>query len=111
MDIIKTLTGLMGIRLKDIDLDYTTRKAIEVNNVVIKDKDSWLATQKKVPKNQAVIDKAYNNYKIRNIVLNTSATLFIYLQVSIPGYSIKRPHSKCRASLKGFPLENYESRT
>ena len=111
MDIIKTLTGLMGIRLKDIDLDYTTRKAIEVNNVVIKDKDSWLATQKKVPKNQAVIDKAYNNYKIRNIVLNTSATLFIYLQVSIPGYSIKRPHSKCRASLKGFPLENDESST
>ncbi len=47
--ICKTLTDLMGIRLRDSD-HSTLRKTIEVNNVNIKPKDAWLAGQKKVPK-------------------------------------------------------------
>ena len=86
------------------------RKTIELNNVIIKTKESWLASQKKVPKNQTIIDKAYSNYKIRSIIINVAATLFIFLQVNLLGYAIKKPHSKCKSSLKGFPLDPEESK-
>ena len=54
----------MGIRLRDSDRDSTLRKTIEVNNVNIKSLDAWLAGQKKLPKSQAIIDKAFKNYRI-----------------------------------------------
>ena len=107
--VCKTLTDLMGIRLRDSDRDSTLRKTIEVNNVNIKPKDAWLAGQKKVPKSQAVIDKAFNNYRTRNIVINTAGVLFIFLQANVFGYSIKNPHSKCKASLRGYPLDSDET--
>ena len=104
-NICKTLTGLMGIRLRDADRESTIKKTIELNNVNIKSKDTWLAGQKKMPKNQAVIDKAFTKYRNRNMIINTSSVLFIFLQANVFGYSVKNPHSRCKASLRGFPLE------
>ena len=110
-DIIKTLTGIMGIRLKSNDTISTIKKTLELNNIVIKQKDAWLAGQKKAPKNQAIIDKAYSNYKYRSTIINASAALFVFLQVNLLGYIIKKPHSRCKASLKGFPLDTDELKT
>ena len=109
-EIVKTLTGIMGIRLKTDDVVSTVKKTVELNNIIIKTREAWLASQKKVPKNQAIIDKAYSNYKNRSIILNVAATLFIFLQVNLLGYAIKKPHSKCKSSLKGFPLDPDETK-
>ena len=38
-----------------------------------------------------------------------AAVLFIFLQANVFGYSIKNPHSRCKANLKGFPLDTNES--
>ena len=78
--------------------------------LLLKQRKAWLASQKKVPKNQAIIDKAYSNYKNRSIILNVAATLFIFLQVNLLGYAIKKPHSKCKSSLKGFQLDPDETK-
>ncbi len=43
------------------------------------------------PKNQAVIDKAFKNYRNRNIIINTTGVTFIFLQANVFGYSIKKP--------------------
>ena len=102
-DICKTLTKIMGIRLRDADKSGILRKTIEVNNVNIK---TWqmLSSQKKLPKNQAVIDKAFRGYRNRNIIINTTGVTFIFLQANVFGYEIKNPHSKCKASLRGYQL-------
>ena len=104
-DICKTLTKIMGIRLRDADRSSILKKTIEVNSSNIKTIDSWLTSQKKLPKNKAVIDKAFLNYRYRNMIINVSAVAFIFLQANTFGYSIKNPHSKCKASLRGFPLD------
>ena len=56
-EIVKTLTGIMGIRLKTDDVVSTVKKkTIELNNVIIKTTEVLgLASQKKVPPNQAFI--------------------------------------------------------
>ena len=102
-DICKTLTKIMGIRLRDSDRGGILRKTLEVNSVNIKTLETWLASQKKLPKNQAVIDKAFRAYRNRNMIINASAVAFIFLQSNTFGYSIKNPHSKCKASLRGYP--------
>ena len=104
-DICKTLTKIMGIRLRDSDRGGILRKTLEVNSVNIKTLETWLASQKKLPKNQAVIDKAFRAYRNRNMIINASAVAFIFLQSNTFGYSIKNPHSKCKASLRGYPLD------
>ena len=107
-DTCKTLTKIMGIRLRDADKNGILRKTLEVNSVNIKTLDNWMASQKKLPKNQAVIDKAFSGYRNRNMIINTSSVAFIFLQSNTFGYSIKNPHSKCKASLRGFPLDTDE---
>tara|TARA_Y100000590_G_scaffold384433_1_gene455809 strand:- start:5675 stop:11638 length:5964 start_codon:yes stop_codon:yes gene_type:complete len=104
INLLKLFSKLMGLKLSEFDTNYIIKKSNELNTNNIRTKAEWLSTQKRVPKNEDIINKVYNNYIIRNKILNTTAVLFIVLQMSIPGYIITKTHSKCRVSLNGYPL-------
>ena len=94
-----------GFKVTEADEKLIVSMSLELNRGNIRDKADWLSRQKKVPKNQNVIDMAYNNYKNRSIILNFSSVFFVIVQSAEKPYKITKSHSKCTVSLRGIPLE------
>lgn len=94
-----------GFKVTEADEKLILSMALELNRENIRDKADWLSRQKKVPKNQNVIDMAYNNYQNRSMILNFSSVFFVIVQSAEKPYKITKSHSKCTVSLRGIPLE------
>ena len=52
-----------------------------------------------------MLENAYENYRIKNIILFTASNLFLFLQSSVPEYTITKSFSNCKPSLNGYPLD------
>ena len=100
--ILKTLLTIMGIKLNSIDELKVIKDSKALVKTYIKNKEIWKQSYRGKPKS---IDKNYNTYVNINTIIYTVSNLFIMLQVAIPHYSIIIPHSKCKTSLEGFPLD------
>ena len=101
-NIIKTITNIMGIKLNDTH-ELTLIKDTELLCATnIKKKNYWINTYTGKKKHT---DKAYDNYTNIHTIIYSISMLFVSLQTAIPGYTINKPHPKCKASLEGFPLD------
>jgi hypothetical protein len=109
LDIIVKLFSVFqkatGLKVTEADEKLILSMTLELNRENIRDKTEWLSRQKKVPKNQNVIDMAYKNYQNRSIILNFSSVFFVIVQSAEKPYKITKSHSKCTVSLRGIPLE------
>ena len=94
-----------GFKVTEADEKLILSMTLELNRGNIRDKADWLSRQKKIPKNQNVIDMAYNNYQNRSMILNFSSVFFVIVQSAEKSYKITKSHSKCTVSLRGIPLE------
>jgi hypothetical protein len=94
-----------GLKLTEKDEQLILSLTLELNKANIRSKNEWLSRQKKVPKNQNVIDMAYKNYENRNTILHFSSAYFTVVQSAEKQYKITKSHSKCTVSLRGKPLE------
>ena len=105
--IIHVLTNMMGIKLtKDDEMKLlTSSEALIQTN--IKSKSVWIENARKSkPKAKlSALENAYNSYQLRNIILFTSTNTFLYLQSGYPNYKITKTFSKCKPSLRGYPLD------
>jgi hypothetical protein len=111
--ITEVLCDIMGIKLTKND-HYNLLKHIE--GIPIRSKEQYLDDAKKSQKwKQALkagvekkllkqLELAYVNFYNRNVILNTSAVLFMIIQSSIPSYNNLRNHKSCNPSLSGYPL-------
>ena len=106
-EIVTVLTNIMGIKLNINDQMKILDESDMLQKKHVKSKDEYKLTYKGKPKS---FERKYNDYKNNYIIIYTTVTLFVYLQFSIPSYTISKPHSKCRASLGGFPLDEDESK-
>ena len=100
--IFNVLLNIMGISLTKDDELNIFKKSTALNKTHIKKKEIWSQSYRG---NLKTIDKKYENYKNINTIIYTTCNLFILLQTSIPSYTINKPHSKCKTSLEGYPLD------
>ena len=105
--IITVLTNIMGIKLSNSDelSVLTLSNSIEASK--IKNKDAWIsaAKQKQKKASNSFLESAYNNYRIRTIILYTASILFLFVQSSETDYAITKTFSRCKPSLRGHPLD------
>ena len=104
--IINVLLSIMGIKLNSRDELQVIKDSEGLVNTHIKTKQIWSQTYRGKPKS---IDKNYELYANINTIIYTVSNLFIMLQTSIPHYTINKPHSKCKTSLEGYPLDEKET--
>ena len=105
--IISVLTNIMGLKLSNSDELAVLTLANTIESSKIKNKSSWIqfAKQKQKKASISLLETAYNNYRIRLIILYTTAILFLFIQSGVPEYSISKTFSKCKPSLRGYPLD------
>jgi hypothetical protein len=105
--IIDVLIKFMGINLTKEDEIAVFKSCELLSNNNIKDQTTWITAAKKSKKSisQKALEVAYANYKTRNIILYTTANLFVYIQSANPPYMITKSHSICKPSLNGYPLD------
>ena len=105
--VIDVILDFMGLKLSQEDNIKLFKSCELLNNTNIKSKEIWTESAKKQKKkiSAKALEVAYNNYKLRNIILYTTANLFVYVQSAIPTFIVKKTHSKCVASLAGYPLD------
>ena len=106
--ILEIILDIMGIKLNTDDEIQIIKYSTNLCKSDIKNKTSWSQSYKGKPKH---IDKNYLNYVNIYTIIYTLSYLFITLQTSIPKYTIKKPHKKCKASLDGYPLDLNETNT
>ena len=107
--LFKLFLTTTGVKLTEADEKLILTLTLELNRNNIKNKNDWLSRQKKVPKNQNVIDMAYKNYENRSTILNFSSVYFTVVQSAEKQYKITKSHSRCTVSLRGKPLEKQGS--
>merc|ERR1711871_509016 len=103
INIVKGFLSITGIKLNDNDELKVVTESSNLCKTNIKNKVEWLSTYKGKPKKA---DKNYESYREINTIFNTVSLLFLVLQISIPGYTIRKPHAKCVTSLDGYPLND-----
>ena len=106
--IINIILSIMGITLTKEDNIKVLHSTELIAKTNIKSKDEWTSNAKQKSKktlSKSILEKAYNAYKIRNIILFTSSNLFLYLQTGIPEYSITKTFSSCKPNLYGYPID------
>lgn len=101
-ELIMILTDIMGIKLSNKDKLEIIDETNNLSKMYVKDKESYRYSYKGKPKH---FDRKYEDYKNNSIIIYSSAILFIYLQTSIPEYIFTKQHSKCKANLDGYPLD------
>ena len=75
------LTNIMGIKLNINDQMKILEESDMLQKKHVKSKDEYRMTYKGKSKS---FERKYNDYKNNYIIIYTTVTLFIYLQVSIP---------------------------
>ena len=97
----------MGITLSNKDELAVITLSNTIETSKIKTKSSWIQFAKKKQKKASLsfLENAYNNYRIRTIILYTTAILFLFIQSGIPEYTITKVFSNCKPSLRGYPLD------
>lgn len=105
MKVIRVIVKLMGIDLNMQDEMTVYKNSNFILKSVIKSQTEWVSAQKKLPKSKSSIETLYNSYRLKYTILYTVSHLFIVLQYSIPEYVPTKSHSKCKLSLKGYPLD------
>ena len=105
--IIQVLLSIMGIKLTTDDEIRLIKSSEIISKPNIKLKDDWIRQAQKAKKklSKIVLENAYNSYKVRNTILFSASNLFLYLQSGIPDYNITKTFSKCKPSIKGYPLD------
>jgi hypothetical protein len=105
---MEVLLHFMGIKLTSADEIAVLKQSTLLAKNNIKERTLWIENAKKSKKktpSQKLLEQAYQNYKTRNIILYTTSVLFLYIQSATPPYIITKTHTKCKASLKGYPLD------
>ena len=104
--IIHVLTNILGITLSNND-ELNILTLCNTIESKIKSKSSWIQIAKKKQKKASIsfLENVYNNYKIRNIILYTTAILFVFIQSGIPEYTVTKTFANCKPSLRGYPLD------
>jgi len=105
--IIRVLTNIMGIKLSNSDELSVLTLSNSIETSKIKNKSAWIraAKQKQKKASNSFLESAYNNYRIRTIILYTASILFLFIQSSETDYIITKTFSRCKPSLRGYPLD------
>ena len=105
--IINVITNVMGIKLNNNDEVSLIKicNNLEKSNITPKNRWIQLAKTKQKKASISLLEKAYENYRIKNIILYTASNLFLFLQSSHPSYIITKSFSNCKPSLNGYPLD------
>ena len=106
--IMEVLLHFMGIKLTSHDESAILKQCTLLAKNNIKERTLWIEAKKsKIKKQpaQKILEQGYQNYKTRNIILYTTSVLFLYIQSATPPYIITKTHTKCKDSLKGYPLD------
>ena len=105
--IISVITNVMGIKISNKDEISLIKICDNLEKTNIKSKNVYIQSARIKQKKASIslLEKAYENYRIRNIILFTASNLFLYLQSAVPEYNITKSFSNCKPSLNGYPLD------
>ena len=106
LKILVTFLDTFGIKLEQNNVEDLFKKIeLEITNN-IKEKELWMASldAKQRTKKREKLEEKYNAYVTINTIYFTVSYLFIYLQTSIPEYTITKSHPECVPTLAGYPL-------